>query len=65
MENIKEINIKNRTYYFYDDMINIKNFDSALLKNGEEVIQKYWYLLHWIYHKKDKYVINNVNLCTL
>ena len=32
MSNIKEINIKNTTYYFYDDMINIKNFDSSLLK---------------------------------
>ena len=32
MINIKEINIKNTTYYFYDDMINIKNFDSSLLK---------------------------------
>ena len=28
----KQINIKNRTYYFLDDMINIKNFDSNLLK---------------------------------
>ena len=27
MESIKEINIKNRTCYFFDDMINIKNFD--------------------------------------
>ena len=32
MENIKEKDIKNRTYYFYDDMINIRNFDSNLLK---------------------------------
>ena len=32
MENIKKINIKNRTYYFFDDMINIKSFDSNLLK---------------------------------
>ena len=32
MGNIKEINIKNRAYYFFDDMINIKNFDSNLLK---------------------------------
>ena len=31
MGNIKEINIKNRTYCFFDDMINIKNFDSSLL----------------------------------
>ena len=32
MGNIKQINIKNRTYYFFNDMINIKNFDSSLLK---------------------------------
>ena len=32
MESIKKINIKNRTYYFFDDMINIKKFDSSLLK---------------------------------
>ena len=32
MGNIKEINIKNPTYYFFDDMINIKGFDSNLLK---------------------------------
>ena len=28
----KQIDIKNRTYYFYNDMINIKTFDSDLLK---------------------------------
>ena len=32
MGNIKEINIKNRTYYFFVDMINIKDFDPNLLK---------------------------------
>ena len=32
MGNIKEINIINRTYYFFDDMVNSKNFDSSLLK---------------------------------
>ena len=31
MGNIKEINIKNRTYFF-DDMINIEDFDPNLLK---------------------------------
>ena len=30
--NIKQINIKNRTYYFFNDMINIEDFDSRLLK---------------------------------
>ena len=32
MENIKETNIKNQTYYFFDDMINIENFNPDLLK---------------------------------
>ena len=29
---VKKIDIKNRTYYFYNDMINIKHFDLILLK---------------------------------
>ena len=32
MGNIKQINIKNRTYYFFHDMVNIKNFDPSLIK---------------------------------
>ena len=32
MGNIKEINIKNWTYYSFNDMINIEDFDSNLLK---------------------------------
>ena len=32
MGQVKEINIKNQTYYFFDDMIDIKNFHSNLLK---------------------------------
>ena len=31
MGEVKQINIKNRTYYFYNDIINIKNFDARLL----------------------------------
>ena len=29
---VKQINIKNRTYYFYNDIINLKNFKSNLLE---------------------------------
>ena len=29
---VKLIDIKNRTYYFYNDMVDIKKFDSNLLK---------------------------------
>ena len=32
MGEVKQIEIKNRTYYFYNDMINLKNFESNLLK---------------------------------
>ena len=28
----KQLNIKNKTYYFYNDLINIKDFDARLLK---------------------------------
>ena len=32
MGEIKQIDIKNRTYYFYNDIIDLKNFDARLLK---------------------------------
>ena len=32
MEKVKQIDIKNQTYYFYNDIINLKNFESNLLK---------------------------------
>ena len=32
MVQVREVNIKNRTYYFFDDMINIEVFDPDLLK---------------------------------
>ena len=34
----KQIDVKDRTYYFYNDMVDIKKFDSNLLK-----IDKKWY----------------------
>ena len=32
MGKVKQIEIKNRTYYFYNDMTNLKNFTSNMLK---------------------------------
>ena len=32
MRKVKQIEIKNRTYYFYNDIINNEEFDSKLLK---------------------------------
>ena len=37
MGNIKQINIKNQTYYFFHNMINIKDFDSSLLKIDKKI----------------------------
>ena len=36
MGTVKQIEIKNRTYYFYNDMIDIENFDPILLKVERE-----------------------------
>ena len=32
MGNVKELNIKNRTCYYFNDIISVKNFHSNLLK---------------------------------
>ena len=32
MGTVKQINIKNQTYYFYNDIIDLQSFDSSLLK---------------------------------
>ena len=45
MGNIKEINIKNRSFYFFNDMIDLKDLDSNLSK-----IDKKSYKNMTIYH---------------
>ena len=59
----EETNIKSRTYYFIDDMINITNFDPNLLKTDKK-----WYKNIDIYYigymtmKDSDYVkMNSVN----
>ena len=32
MGTVKQIDIKNQTYYFYNDIIDLKNFDAGLWK---------------------------------
>ena len=32
MGKVKQINIKSRTFYFYNDQTSLKNFDARLLK---------------------------------
>ena len=36
MGETKQINIKNWTYYFYNDIIDLKDFDTKLLKNDKK-----------------------------
>ena len=64
MENIKETNIKNRTYYLFDDMLNIKNFDSNLLKIDKKSYKNIdIYYIGYITIKNFDYVnIHNVYL---
>ena len=63
MGNVKEINIKNRTYYFFDDMINIKDFNSNLLKIDRKFYKNInIYYIGYITMKDSDYAkINTVN----
>ena len=37
MGEVKQINIKNRTYNFYNDIIDLKSFDARLLKIDKNI----------------------------
>ena len=37
MRKVKEINIKNETYYFFDDMINLEDFESTDKKHYKSI----------------------------
>ena len=40
MGKFKQINIKNRICYFYNDQINLKDFDATLLKADKKVTKR-------------------------
>ena len=40
MGSIKETKIKNQTYYIFDDMISIKNFNPSLIKIDKKSYKK-------------------------
>ena len=63
MGNIKEINIKNQTCYFFNDMINIEDFDPNLLKIDKKSYKNIdIYYIGYITVKDSDYVkINSVN----
>ena len=61
---IKQIDVKNRTYYFYNDVIDLKDFDAGLLKIDEKSYKDIdIYNIGYITKKKidDCKNINNVN----
>ena len=58
----KDIDIKNRTYYLFDDIINIKNFDSNKIEIGEKSYKNILiYYNGYVIIKNSIYVKINVN----
>ena len=57
----KQMNIKNRTYYFYNDLINITDVDERLLKLDKEMSMGFnIYYIGYI-TKKPQWNVNSVN----
>ena len=50
--------MKNHTYYFFHNVININNFDINNVKIDEKSYKSYSYWLYWINHDQhSKYII--------
>ena len=45
---VKDIDIKNRTYYFFNDIINMEKFNPNNIKMDEKSYKKYSCLIYWI-----------------
>ena len=58
---ISQMSIKNRTYYFYNDLINIKDFNGKLLKLDKKTSMGL--VIYYIGYitKKSEWKINSVN----
>ena len=61
----KELNIKNRTHYFWNDLINLKDFDPRLLKLDKQPSMGISIYYIGYVTKKPEYNINSVNLLYL
>ena len=59
----KDIGVKNHTYYFFDDIINIKNFDQNEVKIDEKPYKNILiYYIGYVTIKDSKYLkIDSVN----
>ena len=64
---VEEIDIKNQTFYVFNDNINIKNFDPNNIKLDEKSFKDILiYYISCLTIKSSKYIkINNVNLSYL
>ena len=60
---VKDIDIKNRTYYFSNNIINIKNFDPNYIKTDENSLKNVFiYYMGYVTIKDSKYAnIYSVN----
>ena len=56
----KQLNIKNRTYYFYNDLINALNFEPISLKLDKKHGKTY-YITYVDKNKPEDWRINSVN----
>ena len=57
---IEDIDIKNLTYYFFDDIINIKNFELDNIKIDEKSYKNIFiYYVRYMTIKDSKYVKTN------
>ena len=64
METRKEVNIKERTYYFYNDIIDLKTFDSNNLKLDKKTYKDFdTFNIGYVTIKKTGYGydVNSVN----
>ena len=64
MRSLKQINIKNRTYYFYNDIIDIETFDSNMLRLDKKLYENLdIYNIGYVTVKEigSNYDINSVN----
>ena len=62
---LKQLNIKNRTYYFYNDLFNIKDFDANNLKLDKEKSMSLGIYYIGYVDKKPKCNANSVNFLYL
>ena len=64
---VKDVDIKNRTYYFFNDIVKIKIFDPNHIKIDEKSYKNFLiYYIEYVTIKDSKYIkINSVSLLHL